>query len=274
MTKALARVLDCADGDALDMLLDSASDAPGAGRSLAQPPARRARPRTSSHPKCAQRAAEIRRRRGFAENEWGDFLEAKRWIKGSAALRLRQEAERRSWPIDAAPRRFWRASSTPPNGRSRRRAPTPTKAILTVCSGSRRSGGVLTLLPSPSTEQAESHFADAVQAAPSVRGLGMLQGWFDLYERQAIARGLSRLCGGTRVLATLLNGARTEDKGITGGPESGEYLTVNPGTPFTRRSLLSPKKREYVTFSVMCKVRSVGVYLPILERRRYADRGL
>jgi len=43
-------------------------------------------------------AAEIRRRRGFTENEWDDCLEAKRWIKRSAALLLRQEAERRDWP--------------------------------------------------------------------------------------------------------------------------------------------------------------------------------
>jgi hypothetical protein len=249
----LARVLDCGEGDALDLLMDPL-------------PMRRALDEVSLSParvgltadllvsELRTRATEIRRRRGFTENEWGDFLEAKRWIKRSAVLLMRQEAERRDWPADTPPARILAgiidAAGQPELG------PGPDSD----------EGTRYDALASTLQRQAESHFADAVQAAPSMRSLALLQGTFELYERQAVARGLSQLCGGTRVLATLLQDARTEDKGIDAAPKSDEYLTVKPELPYIkRRTLTSLKPREYVTFSVMCKIRSADVHMPILD---------
>jgi len=278
--KTLARVLDCSEGEALDTLLDPL-------------PMRRALDEVSPHigranatadllaSEMRSRAEEIRLSRGLAENEWGDFLEAKRWIKRPAMLRLRREGERRNWPSETGPATILAGlidlterAQQGPDPYTDEGDPYDSLAI-----GSIRQR--VDTLVAALRREAESHFADALESAPSIRSLGMLQGWFDLYDKQAVALGLSRLCGGTRILATLLEGARTEDKGLQGAPEPEEYLTTKPEMPYVRRRDKFLRQHDYVTFSIMCQVHGIGLLLPVLdvvalpvEDYRYVSEGI
>src|SRR5260370_21915996 len=94
----LERVLGCSEEESLDILLDSIPMRRVLDDVSPSNPFRTGATANDLLYEMRAQRDEIRRNWGFNQNEWGEFLESKRWIRENAALRLRQEAERRDWP--------------------------------------------------------------------------------------------------------------------------------------------------------------------------------
>jgi len=204
----------------------------------------------------------IRRRRGRTEAEWGTILQRERWFRPEGERRLREAAAARGWPPETEPARILAGIV---NGAPTTATTDPDDSFgpLAIAAIRRRVEALVTTLRA----EADRQIREARQIAPGLRSLTLLHGWIDMYEENAIARGLLKLCGGTMTVAELLRDAGvqriTTPSASDADPEPGEYLTIEAGLPYPRR--VGVRKRMCVTFDVTCRCRNLSTPQQILS---------
>ena len=194
----------------------------------------------------------IRQRYQFGENDWGTYLRTRRWLLDSAIDLLHQEATRRGWGRVEPSRALAGLIA---------HAGQPTAERLGPSEGHFDALAIVVLrrlaaqLAGDLREEAEASISSAIAKAPTMTGLIKLRGWIDLYERNSLARGLLKLCGGTVPLRRVIAHAERSVKQVYATyekPIRNENLTVGNVNEFPRREGLLRREQWYVTFDVQC----------------------
>lgn len=203
----------------------------------------------------------IRHRRGFGETEWGQHIEARRWILPQAMDLLETEAARRGWNDVTAPTDVL--------------AGIIDHTLKKVAASHQLSGdrfdamGIAYVrrrvenLANDMREEAVKHAGKARDTAPRLGVLSLLHGWIECYELQALARALLTLTGGTVPLGSLISRDSVELKAALGAPDPESFFRVENLKEFKKRVML--QRRDFVTCDVQCRLKDQSDFETVLR---------